>query len=96
MPVHVERRTERRIAVLQHVTALAQPSGRVVDSLARHRSDPGFCRLTGDAGKRDAPGLQIEKEQDVVGRQPTSGQHLDSEEVAARMLCVPRAGWFSY
>ena len=36
------------------------------------------------AGKSDAPALQMEEEKDVVGREPTPGQHLYSEEVAAR------------
>lgn len=54
--------TELRIPVMQHVTALAEPSRRVVDGVARHLSHPGFGGMACDAGKSDAPALQIQEE----------------------------------
>lgn len=80
----VERHTELRISVMQHVTAVAEPSGGVADGIARHLSEPGFSGMACDAGKRDASGLEIEEEQDVVGGEPTPGQDLDGEEVGSR------------
>ena len=79
----VECRTELDIQVVQHVTALPEPSRRVVDGVARHLSHPGFGGMACDAGKSDAPALQINEEKDVVGGEPTPGQNLDCEEVAA-------------
>ena len=79
----VECRAEFRIPVVKQVAAVTQCSGRVVGSVARHLSDPGFRRVACDAGKRDTSGLQIEEEKDIVGGESTPSQHLHSEEVGA-------------
>ena len=71
----VESGTEFGIPVVQHVPTLPQRSGRVVDGIARHLSDPGLRWVTSDAGKRNAAGLQMKKEQHVV---PSRG-HARSE-----------------
>ena len=82
----VKRRTELGIPIMQHVTALPNSSRRVVDGIARHLSHPCFGGMARDAGKGDAPALQIEEEKDVVGAEPTPSQHLDREQVAAGNL----------
>src|SRR5262245_32306708 len=68
----VEGRTELGVAVVQHVTTLAQCSGHVVNGIASHLSDPSLRGVAGDAGKDDAPGLQMNKEKDVKKSLPAS------------------------
>ncbi len=80
----VEGGTEFRISVMQHVAALTESASRVVDGVARHLSDPRFCGVACDASERDAPGLQMNEEQDVVGGEPTPSQNFDGEEVGSR------------
>ena len=80
----VERRTELGISVMQHVAALAKPSARVIYGVARHLGDPDFGWVACRAGKRDAPGLQMNEEKNVVGDEPTPSQDLHGEEVGSR------------
>src|SRR5690242_4497304 len=49
----VERCTELRVRVMQHVMALAERSRRVVDGVARYLSHAGFGGMACDAGKGD-------------------------------------------
>ena len=60
--------------------AIAECSG-VADSIPRHLRHPAFGRVSGDSGEGDAPGLQVDKEEDVVCNETTPGQDLDGEEV---------------
>ena len=69
------------VAVMQEVTTLT--NGGLVDSIARHLCHPGFGGVSGDAGERNAPRLQAEKEKDVIGHETTPGQDLNGEEVCS-------------
>ena len=73
--------TEFGVSVVQHVTALAEYFRRVADSIASHLRHPRFGRMSGDAGERHPPALQVEEEEDVIGNETTPGQDLDGEEV---------------
>jgi len=76
----IECGTEFGVAVVQHVTAVAECSG-VADSIASHLRHPGFGRVSGEAGEDHAPGLQVDKEEEVVCYETTPGQDLEGEEV---------------
>ena len=66
---------------MQEVTTLT--NGGLIDSIARHLRHPGFGGVSGDAGESNAPSVQVEKEEDVIGDETTPGQDLNGEEVCS-------------
>src|SRR5690349_6937397 len=68
---------------MQEVTTPTDRAGRVIDYVASDLGHPGFGGVPGDPGEGNAPGLQVEKEEDVICNEATPSQHLNREEVCS-------------
>jgi len=68
---------------MQHVATLPHAPTCVVNSVARHLGDPGFCGVSSDPGEGNASSLQVQEEQDIVGDETAPGQDFDREEIGA-------------
>src|SRR6266540_2753850 len=68
---------------MQEVTTLTDRPSRLIDSIASHLRHPGFGGVSGDAGEGNASGVEVEKEEDVIGNETTPGQDLNGEEVCS-------------
>src|ERR1700730_11013160 len=72
---------------MQCVASLIQISPAFVGCVARHLLHPGLVRGPRHPGEADAPTLQVNEEQHVVGNQTAPGEDLDSEEVDTGQNC---------
>src|ERR1041385_7372927 len=68
---------------MQKVTTPTDGAGRVIDYIASDLRHPAFGRVPGDAGERNTPRLQVQKEEDVIRNETTPGQDLNREEVCS-------------
>ena len=68
---------------MEQVTTSADRTNGLIDRIASHLRQPGFGGVSGDAGEGNAPRLQVEKEEDVIGNETTPGQDLNGEEVCS-------------
>ena len=79
----LEGDAEFGVVVMQHVTTSTDRTSVLIDSIASHLRHPGFGGVSGDAGEGNAPRLQVEKEEDVIGNETTPSQDLNGEEVCS-------------
>ena len=79
----MEGDAEFSVAVMKQVSASADRTGVFIDRIASHLRHPGFGGVSGNAGDGDAPRLEVEKEEDVIGNETTPGQDLHGEEVCS-------------
>jgi hypothetical protein len=60
---------------------VTQAAGYFVDGIAGYLGHPSFGGMPREASERHAPGLQMQKDEHVIGREITPSQELDREEV---------------
>jgi hypothetical protein len=60
---------------------VTQAAGCLVDAIASHLGHPRLGRMPRDAGQCRSPGLQMQKEEDVIGDETAPCQDLDRKKV---------------
>jgi len=68
---------------MKQVSTSMDRTGVFIDRIASHLRHPGFGGVSGNAGESDAPCLEVEKEEDVIGNETTPSQDLHGEEVCS-------------
>src|SRR4051812_31175272 len=68
---------------MQQVTTSPDRTRRLIDSIASHLRDPGFCGMSGDAGEGDAPRFEVKEKEDVIRNEATPSQDLNGEEACS-------------
>jgi hypothetical protein len=71
----------RRVAVVDQTPGVPEQSVDGIRQVSRHLLRPRTARVVRDAGQLNAPGLQIDDEEDRVAKQPVHRQDLHAEEV---------------
>ena len=66
---------------MQEVRTPTDRARRGIDYIASDLRHPGFRGVPGDTGEGNAPGFQVEKEEDVIRNETTPSQDLNREEV---------------
>jgi len=68
---------------MEKVPVSAKKTEALVGCVAGHLEHPLGGGMPGQAGEVDTTRFQMDKEQHVVGGEPSPGEHLDREEVGA-------------
>lgn len=68
---------------MQEKPLVTECAGFGIRQVARNLLHPFFCRVSSNAGKDDSSRLQLNREQNVIGDQPSPGQDLNRKEVHA-------------
>jgi hypothetical protein len=81
LPARPKRRTELRIAIVQHIAAGMKIAPSLLRRAASDLLHPLLVRMPGDVGYVDPSALQVQKEQYIISHQSAPTEHFHREQI---------------